>query len=142
MSSALPWKNAAGSPPTIARTRCSNSSTASAGPSSTPRKPTSTRRAPTTASTSAGSPEDPTAWKRGIVWQVQVQPAEGEPWVQEFGLHTPSEAIAAFLTALIATPQPLTALPTTVSEGSLGTPCSAHQPPRRRLSLPGGRQTH
>ncbi|WP_329553697.1 DUF317 domain-containing protein [Streptomyces sp. NBC_00696] len=49
-------------------------------------------------------PEDPTAWQRGIVWQIQVQPTEGEPWVQEFGLHTPSEAVAGFLTALIATP--------------------------------------
>ena len=48
-------------------------------------------------------PEDPTAWKRGIVWQVRVQPTEGEPWVQEFGRHTPSEAVAGFLTALIAT---------------------------------------
>jgi len=49
-------------------------------------------------------PDNPTVWKRGIVWQVQVQPTEGEPWVQEFGRHTPSEAVAGFLTALIATP--------------------------------------
>ncbi|MBB5939981.1 DUF317 domain-containing protein [Streptomyces zagrosensis] len=49
-------------------------------------------------------PEDIAAWKRGIVWQVRVQPIEGDPWVQEFGLHTPSEAVAGFLAALIATP--------------------------------------
>ncbi|MFE3737768.1 DUF317 domain-containing protein [Streptomyces sp. NPDC059134] len=49
-------------------------------------------------------PEDTTAWQRGIVWQVRVQPAEGDPWVQEFGLCTPSEAVAGFLAALIATP--------------------------------------
>ncbi|WP_405988392.1 DUF317 domain-containing protein [Streptomyces sp. NBC_00986] len=49
-------------------------------------------------------PEDPTAWKRGIVWRVQVQPTEGDPWTQEFGLHTPSEAVAGFLAALIASP--------------------------------------
>lgn len=47
-------------------------------------------------------PEDPTAWKRGIVWQVRVQPTEGDPWVQEFGLYTPSEAVAGFLAALVA----------------------------------------
>ncbi|MFJ7096781.1 DUF317 domain-containing protein [Streptomyces mirabilis] len=49
-------------------------------------------------------PEDPAAWKRGIVWQVRVQPTEGDPWVQEFGLYTPAEAVAGFLAALIATP--------------------------------------
>ncbi|QMU67304.1 DUF317 domain-containing protein [Streptacidiphilus sp. P02-A3a] len=49
-------------------------------------------------------PEDSDAWKRGTVWQVRVQPTEGDPWVQEFGLHTPSEAVAGFLAALIARP--------------------------------------
>jgi len=47
-------------------------------------------------------PEDPTAWKRGTVWQVRVQPTHGDPWVQEFGLHTPSEAVAGFISALVA----------------------------------------
>ncbi|MYZ35742.1 DUF317 domain-containing protein [Streptomyces sp. MnatMP-M17] len=49
-------------------------------------------------------PEDPSAWKRDIVWQVRVDPAEGEPWVQEFGPDTPSEAVAGFLAALVASP--------------------------------------
>ncbi|MER6599138.1 DUF317 domain-containing protein [Streptomyces rubiginosohelvolus] len=49
-------------------------------------------------------PEDPAAWKRDIVWRVQVLPADGAPWVQEFGIHTPSEAVAGFLAALIASP--------------------------------------
>ncbi|MFB7300996.1 DUF317 domain-containing protein [Streptomyces rubiginosohelvolus] len=49
-------------------------------------------------------PEDPDAWKRDIVWQVRVQPADGAPWVQEFGPYTPSEAVAGFLAALIASP--------------------------------------
>ncbi|MFJ5875326.1 DUF317 domain-containing protein [Streptomyces sp. NPDC093088] len=47
-------------------------------------------------------PEDPSAWARDIVWRVQVLPADGEVWVQEFGFHTPSEAVAGFLTALVA----------------------------------------
>ncbi|MFD6594799.1 DUF317 domain-containing protein [Streptomyces coelicoflavus] len=47
-------------------------------------------------------PEDTTAWKRGIVWQVRVQPVEGDAWVQEFGLNTPTEAVAGFLAALAA----------------------------------------
>jgi hypothetical protein len=47
-------------------------------------------------------PEDTTAWKRGIVWQVRVLPTDAEPWIQEFGLDTPSEAVAGFLAALIA----------------------------------------
>ncbi|MEV6398503.1 DUF317 domain-containing protein [Streptomyces sp. NPDC051907] len=47
-------------------------------------------------------PEDATAWKRGTVWQVRVQPTEGEAWVQEFGHHTPTEAVAGFLAALVA----------------------------------------
>ncbi len=34
-------------------------------------------------------PEDPSAWAREIVWRVQVLPADGEVWVQEFGIHTP-----------------------------------------------------
>ncbi|WP_327073936.1 DUF317 domain-containing protein [Kitasatospora purpeofusca] len=48
-------------------------------------------------------PEDPGAWQRGIVWRVQVRPADAEPWTQEFGIHTPAEAVAGFLTALITT---------------------------------------
>ncbi|KND38307.1 SPDY domain-containing protein [Streptomyces acidiscabies] len=47
-------------------------------------------------------PEDPAAWKRGVVWQVRVQPIDAESWVQEFGLYTPSEAVAGFLAALVA----------------------------------------
>ncbi|WP_406341386.1 DUF317 domain-containing protein [Streptomyces sp. NBC_01578] len=47
-------------------------------------------------------PEDTTAWKRGIVWQVRVQPADDDVWIQEFGLHTPAEAVAGFLSALVA----------------------------------------
>ncbi len=47
-------------------------------------------------------PEDPTAWKRGIVWQVRVQPVDAKPWVQEFSLYTPAEAVAGFLAALVA----------------------------------------
>ncbi|MFD5626400.1 DUF317 domain-containing protein [Streptomyces sp. NPDC127072] len=47
-------------------------------------------------------PEDTTAWKRGIVWQVRVHPSDAEPWIQEFGVDTPSEAVAGFLAALIA----------------------------------------
>ncbi|MFD4505348.1 DUF317 domain-containing protein [Streptomyces sp. NPDC058457] len=46
-------------------------------------------------------PEDATAWRRDVVWHVRVQPAEGNPWVQEFGLYTPSEAVAGFLTTLV-----------------------------------------
>ncbi|MFB7030876.1 MULTISPECIES: DUF317 domain-containing protein [unclassified Streptomyces] len=46
-------------------------------------------------------PEDPSAWAREIVWRVQVLPADGEVWVQEFGIHTPSEAVAGFLAALV-----------------------------------------
>ncbi|MET7775056.1 DUF317 domain-containing protein [Streptomyces mirabilis] len=49
-------------------------------------------------------PEDATAWKRGIVWQVRVVPADAEPWVQEFGLYTPAEAVAGFIAALVANP--------------------------------------
>ncbi|WP_435286515.1 DUF317 domain-containing protein [Streptomyces bacillaris] len=29
-------------------------------------------------------------------------PADGAPWVQEFGIHTPSETVAGFLAALVA----------------------------------------
>ncbi|MFD4337873.1 DUF317 domain-containing protein [Streptomyces anulatus] len=47
-------------------------------------------------------PEDPAAWKRGIVWHVRVQPADGDAWVQEFGRYTPSEAVAGFLAGLVA----------------------------------------
>ncbi|MFF4453793.1 DUF317 domain-containing protein [Streptomyces goshikiensis] len=46
-------------------------------------------------------PEDPGAWKRGIVWHVQVRPTDGDTWVQEFGLHTPAETVAGFLSALV-----------------------------------------
>lgn len=49
-------------------------------------------------------PEDPGAWQREIVWRVRVQPADAEPWTQEFGIHTPSEAVAGFLAALVAVP--------------------------------------
>ncbi|MGW3179530.1 DUF317 domain-containing protein [Kitasatospora sp. NPDC001119] len=51
-------------------------------------------------------PEDPGAWQRGIVWRIQVQPtgADATPWTQEFGIDTPSEAVAGFLAALIANP--------------------------------------
>ncbi|WP_327417134.1 DUF317 domain-containing protein [Streptomyces sp. NBC_01233] len=47
-------------------------------------------------------PEDPAAWTREIVWQVQVQPTEGDAWVQEFGTDTPAEAVAGFVAALAA----------------------------------------
>ncbi|MFB7950167.1 DUF317 domain-containing protein [Kitasatospora phosalacinea] len=47
-------------------------------------------------------PEDPDAWARGILWRIQVRPADAEPWSQEFGTHTPSEAVAGFFAALIA----------------------------------------
>ncbi|MEU3712176.1 DUF317 domain-containing protein [Streptomyces catenulae] len=47
-------------------------------------------------------PEDPAAWGRKIVWQVRVQPDEGAPWTQEFGLDTPAEAVAGFIATLIA----------------------------------------
>ncbi|WP_441245266.1 DUF317 domain-containing protein [Kitasatospora sp. McL0602] len=49
-------------------------------------------------------PEDPGAWQRGIVWRVQVRPADAEPWTQDFGIDTPSEAVAGFLSALVAVP--------------------------------------
>ncbi|MFD5327955.1 DUF317 domain-containing protein [Streptomyces sp. NPDC127092] len=47
-------------------------------------------------------PEDPASWTRDIVWRVQVQPAEGDAWVQEFGTHTPAETVAGFIAALVA----------------------------------------
>ncbi|MFI8342778.1 DUF317 domain-containing protein [Streptomyces sp. NPDC085639] len=47
-------------------------------------------------------PEDPAAWTRDIVWRVQVQPTEGDAWGQEFGTHTPAEAVAGFVAALVA----------------------------------------
>ncbi|WP_406162248.1 DUF317 domain-containing protein [Streptomyces sp. NBC_01005] len=47
-------------------------------------------------------PEDPVAWQRDTVWQVRVQPAEGDPWVQEFGIDTPADAVAGFVAALHA----------------------------------------
>ncbi|MFJ3705906.1 MULTISPECIES: DUF317 domain-containing protein [Streptomyces] len=46
-------------------------------------------------------PEDATAWQRDIIWQIRVQPADGEAWIQEFGLYTPTEAVAGFLAALV-----------------------------------------
>lgn len=49
-------------------------------------------------------PEDPGAGRRGIVWRVQAQPADAEAWTQEFGIHTPTEAVAGFLAALITSP--------------------------------------
>ncbi|MGY5034820.1 DUF317 domain-containing protein [Streptomyces sp. 900116325] len=33
---------------------------------------------------------------------MRVQPAEDAPWVQEFDLHAPSEAVAGFIAALVA----------------------------------------
>lgn len=47
-------------------------------------------------------PEDPDAWRRNIVWTVRAIPAEADApfWVQEFGPHVPSRAVAAFLEAL------------------------------------------
>jgi hypothetical protein len=47
-------------------------------------------------------PEDPTAWARGILWTVRVQPTDAPAWTQEFGPATPAEAVAGFLAALIA----------------------------------------
>ncbi|MGW6561651.1 DUF317 domain-containing protein [Streptomyces hydrogenans] len=47
-------------------------------------------------------PEDPAAWRRDIVWRVQVLPTEGDAWTQEFGTHTPAEAVAGFIAALVA----------------------------------------
>ncbi|MFF2954072.1 DUF317 domain-containing protein [Kitasatospora sp. NPDC057965] len=49
-------------------------------------------------------PEDPAAWRRGIVWHVLVRPSDSASWAQEFGTATPSEAVAGFLAALIANP--------------------------------------
>ncbi|WP_329138166.1 DUF317 domain-containing protein [Streptomyces sp. NBC_01476] len=46
-------------------------------------------------------PEDPAAWRRGIVRTVRAAPAEAEPWVQEFGPDVPSRAVAGLLEALI-----------------------------------------
>jgi hypothetical protein len=47
-------------------------------------------------------PEDPTAWRRAVVWTVRATPTEADakPWVQEFGPDVPSRAVAAFLEAL------------------------------------------
>lgn len=47
-------------------------------------------------------PEDAAAWRRRIVWSVQVTPTEDDPWAQEFGLDVPSRAVAGFLEALIS----------------------------------------
>jgi hypothetical protein len=46
-------------------------------------------------------PEDPAAWRRGVVWTVQATPEEADPWVQEFGPDVPERAVAAFLEGLI-----------------------------------------
>ncbi|MFE7271808.1 DUF317 domain-containing protein [Streptomyces sp. NPDC057623] len=37
-----------------------------------------------------------------MVWQVRVHPSDSKPWIQEFGVDTPSEAVVGFLAALIA----------------------------------------
>ncbi|MBF9071808.1 DUF317 domain-containing protein [Streptacidiphilus sp. NEAU-YB345] len=47
-------------------------------------------------------PEDPSAWSRGIIWDLHVRPEHGPGWRQEFGPDTPSTAVAAFLAALLA----------------------------------------
>lgn len=44
-------------------------------------------------------PEDPAAWRRGIVRATPTE-AGTEPWVQEFGPDVPSRAVAGFLEAL------------------------------------------
>ncbi|WP_242705961.1 DUF317 domain-containing protein [Streptomyces sp. KO7888] len=82
------------------RGRYSISWTHSGGRSSTPPRPTSTRPAPTAVSTSAGSPRIRRPGS-ATFWHVRVRPADGDSWVQEFGLHTPSEAVAGFLAALV-----------------------------------------
>ncbi|WP_225447302.1 DUF317 domain-containing protein [Streptacidiphilus sp. PB12-B1b] len=45
-------------------------------------------------------PEDPAAWARGTLWTLQVTPAHGQPWTQEFGHQVPAELVAAFIAAL------------------------------------------
>ncbi|MGW5366738.1 DUF317 domain-containing protein [Streptomyces sp. NPDC004009] len=37
-----------------------------------------------------------------MVWQVRVRTSDAEPWIQKFDPDTPSEAVAGFLAALIA----------------------------------------
>ncbi|MFF8725916.1 DUF317 domain-containing protein [Streptomyces sp. NPDC015171] len=71
---------------------------------SVPRRTLSTGSPPTTVRARfcvGWLPEDPSAWQRNIVWHVRVQPADGDAWIQEFGLHTPSEAVAGFLAVLV-----------------------------------------
>ncbi|MFF4835186.1 DUF317 domain-containing protein [Streptomyces sp. NPDC001315] len=78
-------------------------------------------------------PEDTAAWKRGIVWQVRVIPANAEPWLQEFGLYTPSEAVAGFLAALIAGPSRTAPQPVSLRTTARTTP----PPVGSRAGLPG-----
>ncbi|MFE2426893.1 DUF317 domain-containing protein [Streptomyces sp. NPDC059373] len=50
-------------------------------------------------------PEIPDNYQRRILWRVSVSaPGGGIGWTQTFGSDTPSEAVAGFLAALIATP--------------------------------------
>ncbi|MBM9508026.1 DUF317 domain-containing protein [Actinacidiphila acididurans] len=46
-------------------------------------------------------PEDPAAWRRGIVWTIRAIPDQAEPWIQEFSSDVPSGAVAGFLRGLI-----------------------------------------
>lgn len=46
-------------------------------------------------------PEDASAWGRRIIWELHVHPTDGPAWTQEFGPDTPSQAVAAFLAALL-----------------------------------------
>jgi hypothetical protein len=51
-------------------------------------------------------PESPDNYQRRILWRVSVSATGGGiGWTQTFGSETPSEAIAGFLAALIATPR-------------------------------------
>lgn len=48
-------------------------------------------------------PETPDAFHHDVLWRVSVSaPRGGRGWKQSFGSGTPAEAIAGFLTALIA----------------------------------------
>ncbi|MFD9290341.1 DUF317 domain-containing protein [Streptomyces sp. NPDC060030] len=90
-----------GSPPTTVQGRCSISWTHSGGRSSTPPEANVHATSPDGCVYVGWLPEDPSAWQRNIVWHVRVQPADGDAWVQKFGLHTPSEAVAGFPAALV-----------------------------------------
>ncbi|WP_371790384.1 DUF317 domain-containing protein [Streptomyces sp. NBC_01471] len=48
------------------------------------------------------APRRPRRLEGGILWQIRVHPTEGDPWAQEFGPYTPSEAVAGFIAALVA----------------------------------------